>query len=65
METDLLPPQLRADQLGREDVEAHLRASMSDGVLSHGWIISAPKSAGKAAGFPHRPWAARPEGADE
>jgi len=48
METDLLPPQLRADQLGREDVEAHLRASMSDGVLSHGWIISAPKSAGKA-----------------
>ncbi len=48
METDILPPQLRADQLGREDVEASLRASMADGVLSHGWIISAPKSAGKA-----------------
>lgn len=45
---ELLPPQERADQIGREDVEASLRAAMAEGALSHGWIIAGPRGAGKA-----------------
>lgn len=48
MEDVLISPHERADQIGRESVEASLRASMKDGVLSHGWIIAGPKGAGKA-----------------
>jgi DNA polymerase III subunit delta' len=48
MDTDLLLPQARTGQIGREDTEASLRTSMADGALSHGWIISAPRGAGKA-----------------
>lgn len=48
MDEEILPPQARADQIGREDAEASLRTAMADGVLSHGWIIAGPKGAGKA-----------------
>lgn len=48
MEDILISPHERSDQIGRESVEASLRASMESGVLSHGWIIAGPKGAGKA-----------------
>ena len=48
MDEDILLPQARTDQIGRESVEASLRATMAEGVLSHGWIIAGPKGAGKA-----------------
>ncbi len=48
MESDLLPPQARANQVGRTDIEQRLRAMHADGVLSHGWIIAGPNGAGKA-----------------
>ncbi|MEO1240803.1 MAG: DNA polymerase III subunit delta' [Pseudomonadota bacterium] len=48
MEDVLISPHERADQIGRETVEASLRTSMKGGVLSHGWIIAGPKGAGKA-----------------
>lgn len=44
----LLPPNQRLDQVGRAAVEADLRRAMADGVLSHGWILAAPRGAGKA-----------------
>lgn len=48
MESDLLPPQARAEQIGRADIERRVRAMRREGVLSHGWIIAGPKGAGKA-----------------
>ena len=48
MDSDLLPPQARARQTGRADIEGRLRAMRREGVLSHGWIIAGPKGAGKA-----------------
>lgn len=48
MSEELTPPSERADQFGRADVEASLRAAMSEGALSHGWIIAGAKGAGKA-----------------
>ena len=48
METDLPQPQERADQIGRTDIEQRLRATMEEGALSHGWIISGPRGSGKA-----------------
>lgn len=48
METDLPPPQARANQVGRSDLERRLRTTMSEGALSHGWIISGAPGAGKA-----------------
>lgn len=46
--SDLLLPQERFSQIGREDVEARLRATMTGNALTHGWLISAGKGAGKA-----------------
>ncbi len=48
MSDALLPPHERLDQIGRDAVETDLRRAMTGGVLSHGWIIAAPKGAGKA-----------------
>lgn len=48
MSTELIPPYERADQIGRADVEAALRAAMGEGALSHGWILAGAKGAGKA-----------------
>ena len=48
METDLLQPQERADQIGRAAIEQRLRMTMQEGALSHGWIIAGPPGAGKA-----------------
>lgn len=48
MADELLLPNERLDQVGRADAEAALRRAMAGGVLSHGWIIAAPKGAGKA-----------------
>ena len=44
----LSPPHERLSQIGRDAVETDLRRAMTGGVLSHGWIIAAPKGAGKA-----------------
>ncbi len=46
--TDLTQPHERDAQIGRDDVEASLRRTMSAGALSHGWIIAGPSGAGKA-----------------
>ncbi len=48
MEDVLISPHERSGQIGRESVEASLRTSMENGVLSHGWLIAGPKGAGKA-----------------
>ena len=48
MDNDLLAPAMRPNQIGREPIEAQLRDAMAAGVLSHGWILSGPKGAGKA-----------------
>ena len=48
MDSELLLPQARANQAGRQDVERRLRAMLGEGVLSHGWIISGARGAGKA-----------------
>jgi len=48
MANTLPEPHERLDQVGREDVEAGLREAMGAGALSHGWIIAAPRGAGKA-----------------
>jgi len=42
------PPHQRANQIGHGEIESKLRAAMTEGVLSHGWIIAGPKGAGKA-----------------
>ena len=46
--SDLTPPQQRARQIGRRDVEAALRRAHSSGALTHGWIVAGGKGAGKA-----------------
>ncbi len=43
-----LPPQRRADLAGHGDVEQRLRQMLTEGALSHGWIIAGSKGAGKA-----------------
>ncbi len=48
MSVDLMPPNERPDQIGREAIERDLRNAIAGGVLSHGWIIAGPKGAGKA-----------------
>ncbi len=48
MNIDLIPPQARAGQTGREALERSLRRTMAGGALSHGWIVAAPPGAGKA-----------------
>ena len=48
MDEDLIPPRMRARQIGRQALEARLRAAMGEGALSHGWIIAGPEGAGKA-----------------
>ncbi len=48
MSADLTLPQERANQVGRAEAEASLRAAMGEGALSHGWIVAGPKGAGKA-----------------
>ena len=48
MEDLLISPHMRADQIGRKDLEGALRVAMAEDALSHGWIIAGPKSAGKA-----------------
>ncbi len=48
MSVDLMLPNERPDQIGREAVEHDLRGTIAGGALSHGWIIAGPKGAGKA-----------------
>ncbi|MEX6634140.1 DNA polymerase III subunit delta' [Hyphococcus lacteus] len=48
MDDELLPPNMRATLFGRDALERSLRATMREGVLSHGWIVSGPQGAGKA-----------------
>ncbi len=48
MEADIPPPQARVNQIGRDAIEKDLRNAMSEGALSHGWIIAGPRGAGKA-----------------
>ena len=46
--SDLPLPQERFTQIGRGSVEARLRATMAGNALSHGWLVTAGKGAGKA-----------------
>ena len=48
MTEELLAPFERANQIGRAALETSLRGVIAEGVLSHGWIISGGKGAGKA-----------------
>lgn len=48
MEDELILPRARANQIGRETLERHLRAAMGEGALTHGWILAGPEGAGKA-----------------
>jgi DNA polymerase III subunit delta' len=48
MSDDLMAPNERPDQIGREAVERDLRGAIAGGGFSHGWIIAGPKGAGKA-----------------
>ncbi|WP_411818205.1 DNA polymerase III subunit delta' [Hyphococcus sp. DH-69] len=48
MENELIHPNSRANQFGRTELERKLRATMDEGVFSHGWIIAGPEGSGKA-----------------
>ncbi len=48
MEDELVSPRGRANQVGREELERGLRETISEGALSHGWILAGPDGAGKA-----------------
>lgn len=45
----LVPPQQRDSIVGREQVEAQLRAAIDADALTNGWLIAGPKGAGKAS----------------
>ena len=45
---ELLPPSARTNQIGLDDLEVAIRAIGSTGGLSHGWMITGPRRAGKA-----------------
>ncbi len=47
--SETLLPQHRSDIVGRNDIEARLRAMIEEGALSNGWLIAGPKGAGKAS----------------
>ncbi|MBB5518627.1 DNA polymerase III subunit delta' [Amphiplicatus metriothermophilus] len=44
----LTPPWMRERIVGRDALEARLRAAIDQGDLSHGWLLAGPKGAGKA-----------------
>lgn len=46
---DPVPPPQRERIVGREEVEAQLRAAIDAGALTNGWLIAGPKGAGKAS----------------
>jgi DNA polymerase-3 subunit delta' len=48
MADDLPEPRERQTIVGRERLEATLRAALREGALSNGWLIAGPKGAGKA-----------------
>lgn len=48
MSDDFPAPHQRERIVGRSELEAKLRASLSEGVLSNGWLITGPSGAGKA-----------------
>ncbi len=48
MEDAPILPHLRPDQIGRESLEAELRAVMEEGALNHGWILAGANGSGKA-----------------
>lgn len=48
MEDGFLQPRARANLIGLSAVEAKLRTAMSEGSLSHGWILAGPEGSGKA-----------------
>ncbi len=47
--SDLILPQHRASIIGRNDIEAPLRAAIGEGALTNGWLIVGPKGSGKAS----------------
>ena len=48
MNIDLPAPNEGVELIGHEDAERAFRMAMADGALSHGWIISGARGAGKA-----------------
>lgn len=45
--TELPNPHIRADQIGRSDLEGRLRSAITEGALSNGWLIAGPAGSGK------------------